>query len=315
MVVNMLVAQGGLTVIARLGDLPVVRADRRDPRGHGLRGRARRARGRRWSCAGRSTRSAVDPDEVLRAVPAPLVPLGADTRRWRRGWCRCCARRAAARRGAAVPPGRAAVSDAADARDYRRGARPRARRRGRARGPRIRRRAPAAARIALRAVATSRHLRSRHRRRRSWRSRSGPGWPASCLFRLDPSLHAPVGADGVAVSAAIVDLCAGAVRRPKGDRAVNALALRDVTYRIRARPRRRSRCDAESGAGELVVLAGGSGSGKSTLLRAVEWARAAFPRRRVRGTVTVAGWTPRGRGLGRWRRPSGRCSRTPRRRS
>ena len=31
----------------------------------------------------------VDPDELLRLLPARVLPLGADRRRWPRGWCRC----------------------------------------------------------------------------------------------------------------------------------------------------------------------------------------------------------------------------------
>ena len=115
--VNALVTRDGLTVIVRLGDLPVLghtdvtleaTAYGGDPRS--ARGRAdplRRALHRR----GRPRRGAA-------AVPPGVVSLGADARRWPPGWCRCwCATPGdwpmLSAAGRAAPPSRVALMRAA----------------------------------------------------------------------------------------------------------------------------------------------------------------------------------------------------------
>ena len=88
--------------------------------------------------------AAVDPDEVLRSMRRRLVSLGADGDDRDADGAAARARRAADRRGAALPPG-AGRAPRRDARDHDQRARPLARHRGHARGPRLRTRAASGA--------------------------------------------------------------------------------------------------------------------------------------------------------------------------
>jgi energy-coupling factor transport system ATP-binding protein len=67
--------------------------------------------------------------------------------------------------------------------------------------------------------------------------------------------------------------------------------------------------------GELVVLAGASGSGKSSLLSAISGLVPHFHGGQLSGTVRVDGSIRERRARRRCRGRSGRCSRTPKRRS
>ncbi len=94
-------------------------------------------------------------------------------------------------------------------------------------------------------------------------------------------------------------LRAGAVCRSTGDRAVSLLEFDGVTYSYpgAAKP---ALCDVslEIGHGQLVVVAGASGSGKSTLLRAANGLVPHFHGGTFAGDVTVAGSSTRDHGPG-----------------
>ena len=316
--VNPLVVRDGLTVIARLGTVPVLGAARHHRRGDRVRRRARRcARSSSIGCFALHS-AAVDPDDLLRAfrrisfrsaltaaLATRLVPvLGA--------------RRPAAARRAALPRGRAGAAPRDRARGRGGRARPRRRRRGDARGARLRRRAArrraaaarpwsrhdlafAASAVALAAVG-DRRTRRRHARRSPPTRRSAR-----------PSAREQLG-----LCAVLARLRAAAVRRPPGDRAVSAaLRLERVTYRYP---------DAEAPALRDIDLDGRAGR----VRRARGRRRARASRRccaRRPGSCrtstaasSAAGWSPAGSTRARTSRPRsprspGRCSRTPRRRS
>ena len=203
----MLVAQGGLTVIARLGDLPVFGQTDVTLEAT-VYGAVLGLRAIALILCGALYTVAVDPDEVLAlfrrfsfhsALTATLatrmVPvLARDARRLAEAQ-RC-------RPG--PPPSRAA----ADARDDVRRARPGARRRRGARGARLRRGAPPGHGGVARPTAV---VASRHRVRGLGGRDRGAGVAAASRtllpFQSDPSLHAPVGIGGAAVAAALV-MCA-----------------------------------------------------------------------------------------------------------
>ena len=92
---------------------------------------------------------------------------------------------------------------------------------------------------------------------------------------------------------------AAPVRRPQGDRAVSVLSLRDVTYTYPGAPAPAiADVTLDIGPGELVVLAGGSGSGKSTLLRAANGLVPHFFGGVFAGRAIVAGMDTREHGPG-----------------
>ena len=210
MAVNMLVAQGGLTVIARLGDLPVFGQTDVTLEAT-VYGAVLGVRAIALVLCGALYTVAVDPDEVLglfrrlsfhSALTATLatrmVPvLARDARRLAEAQrCR---------------PGRATVPRAAHAGGDVRRSRPRARCRRSARGARVRRGAalPGAGGADRAPTGRTRATTSRLRHPR-WRSRRlaiGARVAGLAPFESDPSLHAPVGAGTVAVAVAIV-VCA-----------------------------------------------------------------------------------------------------------
>ncbi len=93
------------------------------------------------------------------------------------------------------------------------------------------------------------------------------GWAA---FTAYPLLRAPAGARTLERGGAARAGRAGTVRRPAGDRAVSLVSISELTYSYPG-AERPSLVDVSLTVepGEFVVLAGLSGSGKSTLLRAI----------------------------------------------
>ena len=268
--INPLVVRDGLTVIARLGTVPVlgqldVTAEA-TAYGGVLALRALVVIG----CFALHS-AAVDPDDLLRAfrrvsfrsaltaaLATRLVPVLARDARRLHDAQRCLAgepapRRAdRARRGArarwtarSTSPRRSRCAATAP-----RGAPPRGG--GRARGRATTSRSPRA-RVALGAA----------RDRRVVGDVAGASTPTRRSARPSAPAQLALCARARAVRAA-------AVRRPPGDRAMSAaLRLERVTYRYPGAPAPALRdVDLAVEPGEFVVLAGGSGSGKSTLLRA-----------------------------------------------
>ena len=296
--VNMLVAQGGLTVIARLGDLPVFGQTDVTLEAT-VYGAVLGVRAIALILCGALYTVAVDPDEVLglfrrfsfhSALTATLatrmVPvLARDARRLAEAQ-RC-------RPG--PPPSRVQLMRASDVGS----ARPRARRGRRARGTRLRRRAASAARIARpQAVLAPRHRvrglgrRAGGARDRRPRRRPGPVQLGPVAVGARRGGRRRGGGGDRAVRAA-------PVRRPQGDRAVSVLSLRDVTYTYPGAPAPAiADVTLDIAPGELVVLAGGSGSGKSTLLRAANGLVPHFHGGVFAGRAIVAGMDTREHGPG-----------------
>ena len=269
-VVNALVVRDGLTVIARLGEVP--RSGQVDITLEALvYGALLGARVVVVVLCCALFAAAVDPDEVLRAVPPHVAALGADRRAGDAAGPGAGRRRAAHGRRAALPAGEPAPRRLAR-RARRRGRRagPRGRRRRDARGPRLRR---GRRRAAARATPWSRHdvafARRRDGHRRAHRRRRPAAGVAE--LRAYPRLHA--GASGRPEAAlarlALVAVALRAVRRPPGDRAMSARRPGPRHLHLSGRRgARAARRDVTVEPGEFVVLAGLSAGGKSTLLRA-----------------------------------------------
>ena len=268
---NTLVTRDGLTVIARLGDLPVLGQTDvtleapRTARVLGLRALA-------LILCGALYAAAVDPDEVLRlfrrvsfrsALTATLatrmVPvLARDARRLAEAQ-RC-------RPGA--PPSRAPRCVRADAA----GVLDRALDVAAAlevRGYGARAAGPAGARGRGR-VTTSRSPPGRAVIAALGRRRAGVAALGTVPRRIRRCARPWARGAPSLAAAALLAARAAPVRRPPGDRAVSVLALERRLVRLpgRARAGARRRRRWRSSPGELVVLAGASGRGKSTLLRA-----------------------------------------------
>ena len=292
MAVNMLVAQGGLTVIARLGDLPVFGQTDVTLEAT-VYGAVLGLRAIALVLCGALYTVAVDPDEVLglfrrfsfhSALTATLatrmVPvLARDARRLAEAQrCRPGPPPSRARLMRATTAGvldRALdVAAALEVRGY-----------GAARRPR-------------RGARTPPLLAPRHRVRRL---RGGGGLAGgrsadrrSRAVQLGPvSVHAGGDRRGRG-GGGDRRLRAAPVRRPQGDRAMSVLSLERVTYSYpgAAAPAIED-VSLEIGPGELVVLAGGSGSGKSTLLRAANGLVPHFHGGVFAGRATVAGMDTR----------------------
>ena len=228
MIVNALVVRDGLTVILRLGDLPVLgqtdvtleaTAYGGDPRAAG--GRADPVR--------RAVHGGRRPRRGAAAVPAGLVPLGADRDDRDADGADPDPRLAPARRRPAVPAGAAAVAGGAAARRDRGAARPRARRRRGARGARLRRRRGARRERSAAVLAPRPRVRRRRRSRSSGSSIAGRV-AGLAPFHAYPTLHAPLRRAGVGAGRGAARVRAAPVRRAPGDRPVTALELDGVSY-------------------------------------------------------------------------------------
>ena len=295
-----------------------VRGARRDARGHRLR-RDPRAAGADRDRVLRAALGCGRPGRAAARVPPPVVPLGADRRASRRGWCRCSrATRADFRDAQRCRPGRPAVAAWRWTRAVDRGgARPRGQRRrdaSRCAAAGARRSITAARdgyeqRQVIALAASAFGLAASGRRRPCAAGRRSSTYPRM----LAPVERRRAGARRQRCSM----LSAGPVRRPPGDRAMSELVLDCVTYTYPgAGPAGARRCLPAGRAGRVRRAGGGLGVGQVDAAARGRGARAALPRRRVRG--------PAGRGRARLararpgravRRSPARCSRIPRRRS
>ena len=149
-VVNALVTRDGLTIIWRFGNLPIVGYSYITAEATAY-GAILGLRAVILILSGVLYTTCVDPDELLGAVSPDLLSLGAERDARDPAGAAAGSRRAATGRRAALPAGSPAVTGGADARGHEQPAGPRARCRRRARGPRLRDRAPAARVVAVRA--------------------------------------------------------------------------------------------------------------------------------------------------------------------